>query len=670
VIPNKSIAQDTTLWKDQLQTGSPYEKARASLSLAAHLVPSDTLRANELVDQLSLQAVPKDSLLSLQEEKLLYFKQTGDFDKAYRWIKEVLSTTRQEQDSANSILWLKKGVELCFQWYKLDNALLEVDTLVDYLKNSSYQIDHAVALRQKSSILYARSEFEESLELIFQSIERSQHLNNDKQLALSYLHLGNLYYFLDKIFEAEEFYLIGRKHFQQVGDSLGVAFCNSNLGLIAIRNHDFKEAIKLELLALPFLLKNNDEIPLGNLYHYLAEAYLGAQQYDSSSYYVEKSILSNKKTQYLSGLAFDLLIKAKIALATNNSSKVIPYIKEAESMISKQPSTEAEKEIAYFLAGYYGKKKDYYNSYLNFEKYCALLDSLEIDEKPMKLLALDKKLKINQLRYELKLAQEKTALHEKENKLRTKQIIVVSIVACAAILSLLFSLYIIRKNKKLNRELALQKDHIKSELLVKQALLSEVHHRVKNNLQIISSMLSIQSQYIDDQKLEIIVEECRNRINSMSLIHESLYHRENKQQPKFSDYVKKLIPQLVATYLIDKSKIKLEMEIASMELPMDDSLPCGLIINEVVSNSLKHAFPNNESGIIYIKMYEEEGMVVLNIGDNGAGVAEQVDPTRQDTFGFLLIYTLADQLEAAVKVVNENGLHFEFRWQKEHNSIT
>jgi two-component sensor histidine kinase len=213
------------------------------------------------------------------------------------------------------------------------------------------------------------------------------------------------------------------------------------------------------------------------------------------------------------------------------------------------------------------------------------------------------------------------------------------------------------------------KDTIEHELDTKKALLKEIHHRVKNNLQIISSMLSIQAQYIDDSRFDDIINECKSRIVSMSLIHESLYKKEDEERSLFSNYIKELLPVLIETYHIDKSKVELNMDIADFELSLDDSVPCGLMINEIISNSLKHAFPEGRNGKIDLKMFKHGTEMVLQIADNGVGLKKQIDPEKQDSFGFLLIYTLAHQLEARINVLNNEGVSIDVRWQTKADKL-
>ncbi len=284
-------------------------------------------------------------------------------------------------------------------------------------------------------------------------------------------------------------------------------------------------------------------------------------------------------------------------------------------------------------------------------------------------MASNQRAKLESAEYELKLARQKGEQQAIENKRQQQFIIAISIIAFLLIFFVIGLVMTNRRNRSLHKQLVENRDTIEHELITKKALLKEIHHRVKNNLQIISSMLSIQSQYTNDSRLDEVIGECRSRIVSMSLIHESLYKKEDDEKSLFSNYIKQLMPQLIDTYHIDKSKIDLKMNIEEFELSLDDSVPCGLLINEIVSNSLKHAFPDGTNGRIDLKMFKDGRNMVLQISDNGVGLKKEVDPESQDTFGFLLIYTLAAQLEATIVISREGGVAFDIRWETKMDKL-
>jgi two-component sensor histidine kinase len=235
--------------------------------------------------------------------------------------------------------------------------------------------------------------------------------------------------------------------------------------------------------------------------------------------------------------------------------------------------------------------------------------------------------------------------------------------------SLFVSFYYLSKNGKLNKTLSQQRELMVKELTVKESLLSETHHRVKNNLQVISSMLNLQNQYIVDENLRQIIGDCQGRITSMAIIHESLYRKKDFKEALFSSYVEELLPRLIKTYGVDQGKVQLILNLEPIKLSLDDSIPCGLLINEIVSNSLKHGFPEGKVGEIKIDFNQKENIVFLIISDNGIGFQEGKFFDSKESFGFLLIDMLASQLEAEITINTTNGFTYQLVWENKVESI-
>ena len=196
----------------------------------------------------------------------------------------------------------------------------------------------------------------------------------------------------------------------------------------------------------------------------------------------------------------------------------------------------------------------------------------------------------------------------------------------------------------------------------KEVLLKEVHHRVKNNLQVISSILNLQSSYVKDQKTLDILRESQNRIKAMSFIHESLYRSDDFSFVSFSSYINSLSSNLVQTYIIKHANINLELDLGDVNLNLDQAIPCGLIINELVSNSIKYAFPSNRKGKIRIELTKNRNKIYLKVEDNGIGLPDNFDVEKTDTLGLQLVYILVSQLDGDIKVINKKGTTFLFNF--------
>lgn len=192
----------------------------------------------------------------------------------------------------------------------------------------------------------------------------------------------------------------------------------------------------------------------------------------------------------------------------------------------------------------------------------------------------------------------------------------------------------------------------------KEVLLKEVHHRVKNNLQVISSILSLQTAHVDgDQRILELLRVSRDRIRSMSFIHESLYQNKDFSSIDMATYIDGLSRNLVMSYSLS-GKVTLERDLQKTELVLDQAIPCGLILNELISNALKHAFPNGKEGRVHIGLSTEENEIRITVSDNGTGLAEGFDTERDGNLGLELVHTLVEQLDGRLEVSSGQGVTY------------
>lgn len=199
-------------------------------------------------------------------------------------------------------------------------------------------------------------------------------------------------------------------------------------------------------------------------------------------------------------------------------------------------------------------------------------------------------------------------------------------------------------------------ESIRASLREKEVLLKEIHHRVKNNLQVVSSLLGLQSRTIEDHALRKMFQESQNRVHSMALIHESLYQSANLSEIDFPAYIDQLADYLFRSYGVDPNRVQLAASIDELRLTIDTAVPCGLIINELVSNSLKYAFPAGRSGTIRIEMhYKDDHSIRLAVTDNGVGFPDGIGQASTKSLGLRLVRTLADQLSATVEMSSASG---------------
>jgi two-component sensor histidine kinase/CheY-like chemotaxis protein len=218
---------------------------------------------------------------------------------------------------------------------------------------------------------------------------------------------------------------------------------------------------------------------------------------------------------------------------------------------------------------------------------------------------------------------------------------------------------------------------LKKSLEEKEILLKEIHHRVKNNLQIISSLLNLQSRYINDEEMLDIYKESQNRVKSMAIIHEKLYQSEDLARIDFGDYVKSLVLDLFHSYGVDN--IEPDISIRDVLLDINTAIPCGLIVNELVTNSIKHGFlasrtrDNSQSldkrDKIAVNITKENEIYTMSVYDNGIGFPDNLDFRHTDSLGMQLVISLTSQLRGTVELERNNGTLFRIVFKEvEYNN--
>jgi PAS domain S-box-containing protein len=209
-----------------------------------------------------------------------------------------------------------------------------------------------------------------------------------------------------------------------------------------------------------------------------------------------------------------------------------------------------------------------------------------------------------------------------------------------------------------------KEDIIKSSLHEKEVLLKEIHHRVKNNMTVISSLLSIQANYIKDQEARALFEESRNRIKSMALIHDKLYQHESLANIEFSNYIQDLVGNIASSYNSQEARISVELDTEIIYQEIVKAVPCGLIINEIFSNAYKHAFKGRREGNIKISFRKNGEYCQLTISDNGKGLPEGFDIHNSSSLGMQLILALVEQLSGTLDIIQHEGTTFKLTFKQ------
>ena len=203
---------------------------------------------------------------------------------------------------------------------------------------------------------------------------------------------------------------------------------------------------------------------------------------------------------------------------------------------------------------------------------------------------------------------------------------------------------------------------LRSSLNEKEVLLKEIHHRVKNNLQIVSSMLNLQTEKLSDPKAIELFKESQNRVRSIALFHEKLYQSRDLGRVEIAEYLKGLANDSFATYGVNPADIVLAVHTEDIPLDVDAAISCGLLVNELISNSLKHAFPGHRKGRVEVTLRSAGTDVVLDVADNGVGFPAHIDIRSPSTLGLKLVAIFTEQVDGTMDLTREGGTRFSLRF--------
>ncbi len=463
-------------------------------------------------------------------------------------------------------------------------------------------------------------------------------IRNQLTLAKIYADLLNptrAFYYIDEAIKLCEEHQFERLRMTQVASDF--AYC-----LMADGQFD-RAAVELQTAMHAHSMKLNCQDPLREIYRSALNAayqndFTRCQSLlDTAS---QMDCQADMEIQY-----FESMVRGVVASHEGKLSGALQYFDKASQLADSSHSIQRTKDVLfqeYVCLKSFGKIRE---SLAVLEEYAQLKDSLYRSGQEVALFDIE-------ARYEKSLQDETIARLDAENQVASSMLSTQKRNLTVAIISSLFLLLILGVILRLYRKVKSTNALLSRAVAEKNILLKEIHHRVKNNLQVISSLLKLQSGFIKDDAAIQAIAEGRSRVQSMALLHQNLYKEDNLKGVDMKEYFDHLIQGLFDTYNISPDKIHLHKHIAAISLDVDTVVPLGLITNELISNALKHAFPGNRTGNLYVELYEKNGNLILTVRDDGNGIPH--DDSRSG-FGSKLIQSLSQKLEADITTRSREG---------------
>ncbi len=374
--------------------------------------------------------------------------------------------------------------------------------------------------------------------------------------------------------------------------------------------------------------------------------FTNTKQYDSAEYSFLEGMRIQKKVGRKRAIG---IIHYNISGLYNNWKKFSLAFQHADSanrILTELNSTAWQTKNYHALAVAYAGLERYKEAYEMLTRYV---------EANGKIMTADNNQKIAEMQaaYDVDKKDAAITVLNKENELRNSQRNFFIVAAASLLATAMLVFYLYSQKQKSNMLLFEKNGVIEKSLAERETLLKEIHHRVKNNLQIITSLLSLQSKSLVDSAAQGAISESRNRVKSMSLIHEQLYQEDTISGVEMNDYISRLVSSLTSSYGLDTERIEIKIESENILLDVDSAIPLGLIINELVSNSMKYAFPNQRSGAILISLKDTMNELLLMVKDDGVGMDASIKADQ--SFGLSMVNSLMRKLKAEISIVSQAG---------------
>ncbi|GAA3936137.1 hypothetical protein GO495_14185 [Chitinophaga oryziterrae] len=569
---------------------------------------------------------------------------------------------------------------------KYPEASIHLNRAVNAYKSIGYQSNMEGLYDLMGIVATMMSDYQEGLKYGLLAVKTAKE-NKDSSLLLStiYNRVGLTYGKLNQFEEALRNYNLGLAIADRYKDRSSVLIITGNIvGLLCRMGGNLEEALALQQSVVKRYPTNDiqeqiyRDVTFLIIYRYMKN-YAEAQKYCDHALELSSRRGKDDAVQYV-------VYKSVIPffLKTRQFAAARKYLLQNEAYCIKQntPKDLAENHYQWYVMD--STQGDYKSAVEHLRRTWKLNDSIYYQTQSQQLSQLRVKYETEQKDQDLKLKEQNIQLLIKKGQLQqtslakartTRNAIIGGAVMLVLLLGLGYNRY--RLKQRSNIQLTAQQEKINLQNLSlqelinsqnkllneKEWLLKEIHHRVKNNLQFIISLLNMQSAYLDNEAAISAIRESQSRMYAMSLIHQKLYHSDEIAFIDMVKYVRDMITYL-SDSLIREGNVEFDLQLDDIELEAVQAAPVGLILNEAITNSIKYAFPDNSPGIITIKLlYTETGEILLSIADNGIGLSEEV--TRVDSLGMKLITTLSEQLEATLSIRNDNGLHISILFAEE-----
>lgn len=583
----------------------------------------------------------------LRVESLLD-KSSSSPDSVIVIVDSLLLSDEFDQDSSYYYSLRKIKAKALFKKGFFEKCLVYYKGNYTYYKKTNDSLSLAKAADQIGTAYMYQGNIENAQPYFIEALDLFEKVGSSKDLANMYNGFAGLHSFLGDNEKSLDYLQKGLDLYIEMKDTSGQSQLHSNMGFVHMDMENYKEAeANFKRQYILDSLKGS-MTGMGYFHDYMGDLNKRQGKYQAAIGHYNQAINIREELSNSFDLSESKLSIAEALIEMKSYGRAVNYLKGELKERENYGSVLHIREIYKLISLSYKKQGLYAQSLEYHEKLKTVSDSIFNAEMLDAFAEKDAKYELD--KKEAKLVTLELEDQLKETRITNQKYTISGLGIGLGLVSLLGYFLYNQKNK-----IAEQNEVISKSATEKDILLREIHHRVKNNLQVVSSLLGIQSRGIKDQKAKDAIQEGQNRVQSMSLIHQNLYKKDNLTGIEMQPYIEKLSKHLLNTYQVEKGDIKIDSQIEDLTLDVETVVPIGLIINELMSNALKYAFPDERGGTISINLSEKEDQLYLDVIDDGIGLTESQLSAKTETFGHSLIRAFKSKLDAEIVISSNKG---------------
>ena len=580
----------------------------------------------------------------------------GQPEKSIPFTRESIRLGRKLRDTS---FYSGKLIGLGYSFFQtgvLDSAVIVLQDALQIKRNIGDLAGEHLALNYLGMLHYSIGDYEKAQFYHLQCLNEWTEKRDSTKMIGALKHLSNIYIALNDWDLAEEYALQANQIANELGHHIQEAYTKSNLARINVERKNYTKAIDqyLQIISL-YRNSGNTAMLIDNLIK-TGSVYQHLNQFERAESLINEAVINAEETEDHISKLTAYLAYGELLLNRSRFDDALDILHRAENLSVRVGMKPKQLKASQLLSATYAQKKQFEQSLFWSNKYIRLRDTLYQQQQQKSIYEMDTRFQVNKIERENELLQTKDQMNQLQIAMakRRQLYLILGIIGLGVLALIAYSYY--RSRQRDNRKLKEQARLIKKALTEKETLLREIHHRVKNNLQVVSSLLSIQSYQIKDSKAQEAVREGRNRVKSMSILHQNLYQTDFTSVNS-KTYIRKLSESLFLSYNIALERISLKTDIESIDLDIDLMIPIGLILNELISNALKHAFAGQNKGLIEVLFALKEDHYLLEVLDNGVGLNEQFELENSKSMGLQLVHDFCKKLNATIKIEKGIGTH-------------